>query len=56
MKLHKSVIIIQFNVMVTPNPRYRKPLSGLEAAAQVAKSLEGSLALDLEEEKNYRAI
>jgi hypothetical protein len=54
MKLHKSVII-QFNVMVTPNPRYRKPLSGLEAAAQVAKSLEGTLALDLEE-KNYRAI
>ena len=41
--------------MVTPNPRYRKPLSGLEAAAQVAKSLEGTLALDLEE-KNYRAI
>jgi hypothetical protein len=35
--------------MVTPNPRYRKPLSGLEAAAQVAKSLEGTLALDLDE-------
>jgi hypothetical protein len=35
--------------MMTPNPRHRKPLRGLKAAAQVAKSLEGSLALDLEE-------
>jgi hypothetical protein len=36
--------------MVTPNPRrHKKPLRGLEAAAQVAKSLEGSLALDLNE-------
>ncbi len=35
--------------MVTPNPRYRKPLRGLKAAAQVAMSLEGSLALDSED-------
>ena len=36
--------------MATPNyRRHRKPLRGLEAAAQVAKSLEGSLALDLQE-------
>jgi hypothetical protein len=35
--------------MVTPNPQHRKPLRGLEAAAQVAQSLEGSLALDVDE-------
>ncbi len=35
--------------MVTHNPRYRKPLRGLKAAAQVAMSLEGNLALDLED-------
>jgi hypothetical protein len=40
---------MQFNVMVTPYPRYRKPLRGLKAAAQVAMSLEGSLALDSED-------
>ncbi len=34
--------------MVTPNPRNRKPLRGLKAAAQVAKSLEGGIALDLD--------
>jgi hypothetical protein len=35
--------------MVTHYPQQRKPLRGLKAAAQVAKSLEGSLALGLEE-------
>lgn len=40
---------MQFNVMVTPNLRYRKPLRGLKAAAQVAMSLEGSLTFDSED-------
>ena len=35
--------------MINPNSRRRKPLRELEAAAQVAKSLEGSQTLDLEE-------
>ena len=35
--------------MVRHYPQQRKPLRGLKAAAQVAKSLEGSLALGLEE-------
>lgn len=35
--------------MISLNARRRKPLRGLEAAAQVAKSLEGSQTLDVEE-------
>lgn len=35
--------------MISLNSRRRKPLRGLEAAAQVAKSLEGSQTLDVEE-------